>query len=256
MSKNALTATVAQTAATLEQDIRALAVDGISEINIDVGETEVVVQPDQLVEVATALRDQLHFEQLIDVCGVDYLLYGKDEWNTDTSAAEGFSRGVSGASVGRMSFGDEVAPIEDGKARFAAVYQLLSIKTNRRLRIKVFTEDNEFPVVPSVTSVWSSAEWPEREAFDLLGIHFEGHPDLRRLLTDYGFVGHPFRKDFPLVGNVEMRYDPQKRRVVYEPVTIEPRVLVPRVIRSTARRADDVTNNAATDESAEGKTDA
>lgn len=233
------------TQSTLAQDLKALAVDGINEINVDIDETEVVVSPDKLIEVATALRDQMHFEQLIDVCGVDYLLYGKDEWNTDTSAAGGFSRGVSGSSVGRMSFGDEVAPLEDGKPRFASVYQLLSIKHNRRLRLKVFANDNEFPVVPSVTEIWSSAEWPERESFDLLGIHYEGHPDLRRLLTDYGFVGHPFRKDFPLVGNVEMRYDPQKKRVIYEPVTIEPRVLVPRVIRSTTRKGADPADDSA-----------
>jgi NADH-quinone oxidoreductase subunit C len=237
-----------QSAGTLTHDINALDHAGIAAVNVDLGETEVVVTAEHLVDVATTLRDQLHFEQLIDVCGVDYLLYGKDEWNTDTSAAGGFSRGVSGVSVGRMSFGDEIAPLDDDKPRFAAVYQLLSVATNRRLRVKVFAADNEFPVVPSVTSVWSSAEWPEREAFDLLGIHFEGHPDLRRLLTDYGFVGHPFRKDFPLVGNVEMRYDPQKKRVIYEPVSIEPRVLVPRVIRSTARRGsaavDDPANEA------------
>jgi len=216
---------------TLLQDIEALALEGIVATDVAVGETEIVVDPDNLTEVATALREQLDFEQLIDVCGVDYLLYGQDEWNTDTSAAGGFSRGVSGSSVGRMSFGDEIAPLDDSEPRFAAVYQLLSLKNNRRLRVKVYASDNEFPVVPSVTDIWSSAEWPEREAFDLLGIHFEGHPDLRRLLTDYGFVGHPFRKDFPLVGNVEMRYDPQKKRVIYEPVSIEPRVLVPRVIR-------------------------
>ena len=111
--------------------------------------------------------------------------------------------------------------------------------------MKVFAQDNEFPVVPSVCEIWSSANWPEREAFDLMGIHFDGHPDLRRLLTDYGFVGHPFRKDFPLIGNVEMRYDPQKKRVIYEPVTIEPRVLVPRVIRNTSRRADEPEASAA-----------
>jgi len=135
-----------------------------------------------------------------------------------------------------MSFGDEAPEFGDGTPRFASVYQLLSIKHNTRARVKVFAKDNEFPVVPSVTSIWASAEWAEREAFDLMGIHYDGHTDLRRLLTDYGFVGHPFRKDFPLVGNVEMRYDPKKKRVIYEPVTIEPRVLVPRVIRSTSRK--------------------
>jgi len=235
------------TQSTLAQDLKALALDGVKAINVDIGETEIVVDPDRLTEVAIALRDNLSFEQLIDVCGVDYLLYGKDEWNTDTSTAGGFSRGVSGTSVGRMSFGDEVTPMDEGEPRFAAVYQLLSMKHNRRLRVKVFAADNEFPVVPSVTDVWSSAEWPEREAFDLLGIHFEGHPDLRRLLTDYGFVGHPFRKDFPLVGNVEMRYDPQKKRVIYEPVSIEPRVLVPRVIRNTVRKVDEKAEDSSSD---------
>lgn len=208
-------------------------IDGVKEVSVDCGEVTVVVEADNLVEVATTLRDQHHFEQLMDVCGVDYLHYGVDEWETGGS---GFSRGVSATAVGRLSFGDEVAVFDEDKPRFAAVYHLLSIKNNRRLRLKVFAADNEFPVVPSVVDVWSSANWPEREAFDLMGIHFDGHPDLRRLLTDYGFVGHPFRKDFPLIGNVEMRYDPQKKRVIYEPVTIEPRVLVPRVIRKTQRK--------------------
>ena len=132
--------------------------------------------------------------------------------------------------------------------RQAVAYQLLSLKHNVRARLKVYAADNEFPVVPSVTSIWSSAEWAEREAFDLLGIHFDGHTDLRRLLTDYGFIGHPFRKDFPLVGNVEMRYDPKKKRVIYEPVTIEPRVLVPRVIRKTSRRVASDESDAAVSE--------
>lgn len=228
-----------KTASSLAGEINALALAGITDVSVDIDETMIVVSADNWLDVATALRDQMQFEQLIDVCGVDYLQYGKDEWNTDSSAAGGFSRGVSGSSVGRMTFGDEVAPLKDGELRFASVYQLLSLEHNRRLRVKVFATDNEFPVVPSVVSVWSCAEWPEREAFDLLGIHYEGHPDLRRLLTDYGFVGHPFRKDFPLIGNVEMRYDPQKKRVIYEPVTIEPRVLVPRVIRGNTRRLND-----------------
>ena len=173
----------------------------------------------------------------MDVCGIDYLAYGQGEWETGGS---GFSRGVSaGSSIGRMSFGDEAPAYDSDTPRFAVAYQLLSLKHNARVRVKVYAKDNEFPVVPSATSIWSSAEWAEREAFDLMGIHFDGHTDLRRLLTDYGFVGHPFRKDFPLVGNVEMRYDPKKKRVIYEPVTIEPRVLVPRVIRKTTRRSEE-----------------
>ena len=125
--------------------------------------------------------------------------------------------------------------------RFAAVYQLLSISKNRRLRLKVFAPDDDLPVIPSVIAIWNSANWYEREAFDLYGILFEGHPDLRRLLTDYGFIGHPFRKDFPLSGNVEVIYDAEKRRVVYQPVSIEPRVLVPKVIRAGAVESVDLT---------------
>lgn len=220
---------------------------GISNVDVVNDELSVEIDSDSLLEAATALRDNpaTSFEQLIDVCGIDYLSYGQDEWETGGS---GFSRGVSqSSSIGRMSFGDEAPDYDGDTPRFAVAYQLLSLKHNVRVRIKVFAKDNEFPVVPSLTSVWSSAEWAEREAFDLLGIHFDGHTDLRRLLTDYGFVGHPFRKDFPLVGNVEMRYDPKKKRVIYEPVTIEPRVLVPKVIRKTARRlsADAVIEEAA-----------
>ncbi len=215
--------------------IKSASIAGVLKVDTDLDELSLEVEAAKLVEVATELRDNplLSFEQLSDVCGIDYLTYGQDEWETGGS---GYSRGVSGASVGRMSFGDETKAFESDKPRFAVAYQLLSLKHNVRVRLKVYAQDNEFPVVPSVTSVWSSAEWAEREAFDLFGIHFDGHDDLRRLLTDYGFVGHPFRKDFPLVGNVEMRYDPKRKRVIYEPVTIEPRVLVPRVIRKTSRR--------------------
>ena len=226
--------------------LTAAAIPGVEDITSDIGEVTAVVSAEKLIEVATALRDTHGFEQLVDVCGVDYLHYSAVEW--ETGGGSGFSRGVSGASVGRLSFGDEVAVFDEDKPRFAAVYHLLSIQNNNRLRLKVFATDNEFPVVPSVVGVWASAEWPEREAFDLMGIHFDGHPDLRRLLTDYGFVGHPFRKDFPLIGNVEMRYDPQKKRVIYEPVTIEPRVLVPRVIRPTTRK------NIASESTPEGDT--
>jgi len=138
------------------------------------------------------------------------------------------------ASSGRLQFGDTL-PAEAMQRRFAMVAHLLSVQHNWRLRLRCFAESGDVPVIPSLTEIWSSADWYEREAFDLFGILFEGHNDLRRLLTDYGFVGHPFRKDFPLVGHVEMRYDPERRRVVYEPVSIEPRVLVPRVIRDDSR---------------------
>ena len=231
--------------------IGAAGMAGVSKIVVENDELSIEIDADHFIAAATELRDNpsTSFEQLIDVCGIDYLAYGQDEWETGGS---GFSRGVSPSSIGRMSFGDEVPAYDSDTPRFAVAYQLLSIKHNCRLRVKVFAKDNDFPVVPSLLPIWSSAEWAEREAFDLLGIHFDGHTDLRRLLTDYGFVGHPFRKDFPLVGNVEMRYDPKKKRVIYEPVTIEPRVLVPKVIRKTARRAAD-DSDATEDAVAEGQ---
>jgi NADH-quinone oxidoreductase subunit C len=187
-------------------------------------------------EVIARLRDEaeFNFEQLTDVCGVDYLSYGDDEWETANVSSEGFSRGVEGQGAGRFNWEDR--PRGRGpERRFAAVAHLLSVRHNRRLRVRCFALDNDLPVVPSLVELYPSANWFEREAFDLFGIIFEGHPDLRRILTDYGFVGHPFRKDFPLIGNVEVRYDPDKKRVVYEPVSIEPRVGVPRVIREDSR---------------------
>lgn len=164
------------------------------------GELTLIVKADDYLEAARILRDDptLCFEQLIDLCGVDYSEYGDGAW--------------------------------DG-LRFAAVSHLLSVTHNWRLRVRVFAPDDDFPVVPSVIDVWNSVNWFEREAFDFYGIVFEGHPDLRRILTDYGFVGHPFRKDFPTSGYVEMRYDPEQKRVIYQPVTIEPREITPRVIR-------------------------
>jgi len=190
-----------------------------------------------LLAVAAALRDEpaFRFSELIDLCGIDYLGYGQTEWNTETVSGSGFSRGVEGQALGRFDWAGR--PRTDGEPRprrFAAVIQLLSIEHNRRLRLRVFCEDESLPVVPSLTSIWPGVNWFEREAFDLYGIIFEGHPDLRRILTDYGFVGHPFRKDFPLIGNVEVRYDAEQKRVVYQPVSIEPRVLVPRTIRDDA----------------------
>jgi NADH-quinone oxidoreductase subunit C len=196
-------------------------------------ELELRLPANQLLVAAVQLRDapEFAFEQLIDICAVDYLHYGMDEWKTNPATSSGFSRAVNESASGRLRFGvaDKAQPLSS--PRFAVVYHLLSYKNNHRLRLKVFVTEDDAPIVPSIIDVWPVADWFEREAFDLYGVVFEGHPDLRRILSDYGFVGHPFRKDFPLIGNVEMRYDPEKKRVVYEPVTIEPRVLVPKVIR-------------------------
>jgi len=191
---------------------------------------------EDIVAVATALRDEddFAFEQLIDVCGVDYLAYGSGEWTTNSATDSGFSRGVERKPV----ILDESDTFPE--RRFAVIYHLLSLKNNVRLRLRVYTGTGNPPVVPSLVSVWNSANWFEREAFDLFGILFEGHPDLRRILTDYGFIGHPFRKDFPLSGNVEVRYDPEKGRVAYQPVTIESRTLVPKVIRDDNRYSPDL----------------
>ena len=209
------------------------------------GEVTIEVLPADLVSVCEALRDDeaLKFEQLIDVCGVDYSEYGSVEWATDETSSTGFSRGVEPATGARLRFGDDIEATDSGRPRFAAVYHLMSVTHNHRLRIRVYCENDAVPVVPSVIDLWPSANWFEREAFDLYGILFDGHPDLRRILTDYGFVGHPFRKDFPLIGHVEMKYDEEQKRVVYQPVTIEPRVLVPRVIRDDGR-FDEVSEDA------------
>jgi NADH-quinone oxidoreductase subunit C len=199
------------------------------------GETTAELAAADLLSVATALRDEpeFRFEQLIDVCGVDYLGYGQDEWATETVTATSFSRGVEGQAMGRFNWAERPRDAAMPR-RFAVVVHLLSLTHNRRLRLRVFCDDDALPMVPSLTGIWPVANWFERETFDLYGILFDGHPDLRRILTDYGFVGHPFRKDFPLIGNVEVRYDAEQQRVVYQPVTIEPRVLVPRVIRDDA----------------------
>jgi NADH-quinone oxidoreductase subunit C len=191
-------------------------------------------------ELARVLRDEeaFCFEQMTDLCGVDYLGYRVDEWETEDVSFEGYSRGVEGLGPGRFSW-QERPESRHVEHRFAVVVHLLSIRHNRRLRLKTYAADEDFPIVPSLVDVWNSANWYEREAFDLLGIVFEGHPDLRRILTDYGFTGHPFRKDFPLIGNVTVRYDEGKGRVIYEPVEIEPRVLVPRVIREDSRLKTD-----------------
>ena len=176
---------------------------------VKVGQVNFVVKKEHLIEVCTALRDEAEFafEEMIDLCGVDYSEY-------DVAERQG--------------------------ERFAVTYQLLSLKNNHRVRVRVFA-DGEPPQVASVVDIWNGANWFEREAFDLYGIIFDGHPDLRRILTDYGFVGHPFRKDFPLCGNVEMRYDEDKKRVIYQPVSIETRINTPRIIRDDHRYADRLT---------------
>ncbi|MEZ7912775.1 MAG: NADH-quinone oxidoreductase subunit C [Propionivibrio sp.] len=184
----------------LSQRLHVYLGDRIKASNLALGELRIDVGASDYPAVMQTLRDEpeLDFAQLIDLCGVDYSTYGNQPW--------------------------------EGK-RFAAVSQLLSITHNWRLRVRCFADDDDFPSVPSVVSIWNSVNWFEREAFDLYGIVFPGHPDLRRILTDYGFVGHPFRKDFPVVGHVEMRYDPDQQRVVYEPVSIEMREITPRVVR-------------------------
>ncbi len=200
--------------------------DTVERIPSTTGQLVYGVSADALIGTATALRDEpaLAFEMLMDLCGVDYLDYGQDEWTTASATHTGYSRGViPDSDTGRRAL------------RFAVVVNLLSVTHNLRLRLRIFCPDDERPIVPTLTSVWASADWFEREAFDLYGILFDGHPDLRRLLTDYGFIGHPFRKDFPLSGNVEVRYDPEEGRVVYQPVSIEPRTLVPKVIRKDNR---------------------
>jgi len=195
-----------------------------------------VLDQADLIEVSKTLHDDddFKFTQLIDLCGVDYLTYGQDEWITQSATGSGFSRGVS-----RKPVILDDADTFDAK-RFAVVYHLLSVEHNIRLRLRVYTGSSNPPIVPSVESIWSAANWFEREAFDMFGILFEGHPDLRRILTDYGFIGHPFRKDFPLSGNVEVRYDADQGKVVYQPVSIEPRTLVPRVIRDDNRYSDEL----------------
>jgi NADH-quinone oxidoreductase subunit C len=181
--------------------------DALAQSFVRLGELTLIVKPQQYLAAMRTLRDHpdCRFEELIDLCGMDYSSYGDGVW--------------------------------DG-ARFAVVVHLLSVSNNQRVRVRVFCPDDELPVVASMVDVWPSANWFEREAFDLYGIVFEGHPDLRRILTDYGFIGHPFRKDFPLSGNVEMRYDPSQQRVIYQPVSIEPREVTPRIVRDESYGGD------------------
>ena len=182
----------------LHTSLTGLLGDKLAGMEEQLGELTVVVKAAGMLDTLTHLRDAAGFEQMVDLCGVDYSTYGDGAW-------------------------------ED--RRFAIVYHLLSVTRNTRLRVRIFAEEDDFPLLESVTDIWSCANWYEREAFDLYGIVFTGHPDLRRILTDYGFVGNPFRKDFPLSGHVEMRYDPEQQRVVYQPVSIEPREVTPRIIR-------------------------
>ncbi len=210
----------------LAEKLQAAFAHQVEELVIANHEITLTVPPDHIISVCEKLRfnAEFQFEMLMDLCGVDYLHYGCSEWETFQATSKGFERGVQPLQ--------EMNPHSAWtKPRFAVVYHLLSLAHNHRLRVKAFVPDAE-PMIDSVVHVWNSANWYEREAFDLYGILFKGHPDLRRILTDYGFIGHPFRKDFPLVGNVEVRYDAKQERVIYEPVDIVPRTLVPKVIRA------------------------
>ena len=212
---------------TLLNDLRERLGARITGDKLETGQLTIEVAAADIAEACLVLRDDeaLAFNQLSDLCAVDYLSYGKADWETRDTTRTGFSRGVSqGVYI-------DTQDVED---RFAVVYHLLSLQHNRRLRLRSFVSGQPARIA-SVTPVWAGAEWFEREAFDLFGILFDGHPDLRRILTDYGFRGHPFRKDFPLEGNVEVRYDPEQGRVVYQPVSIKNRVLVPKTIRHDNR---------------------
>jgi len=200
---------------TLRTDLTSVFGDKLVSMEEGLGELTVVVRTVAMLEVLTRLRDapEFRFELMMDLCGLDYSTYGSD------------------VSEGGAYFRSDDTPDAAHPSRFAVVYHLLSVTHNTRLRVRVYAEEDDFPVLPSAIDIWPSANWYEREAFDLYGIVFTGHPDLRRILTDYGFVGNPFRKDFPLSGHVEMRYDPEQQRVVYQPVSIEPREVTPRIVR-------------------------
>ena len=193
------------------------------EVSVNQSNHEIKVKREQLIEVANKLKKDESYEILMDVIAVDYLTYGDVDWKTNDATNTGYSRAVKPTIIPEID--------EKFIERFVVFYQLLSVSTNQRLTLKVFASETNPPSVPSLVDVWSSADWFEREAFDLMGIHFEGHPDLRRILTDYGFIGHPFRKDFPTNGNLEVIYDEEKEEVVYQPVSISTRPTVPRVIR-------------------------
>ena len=223
----------------LKETINQRLADDIVALDSDYEQLTIEIDKNKLVSVCQRLQsDQdLQFDVLIDVCGVDYLDYGVAEWATESTSTSGFSRGVEANKEEKQRF------LTWDKPRFAVVYHLLSVALNQRIRLKVFLHEDDL-TVPSVSAVWCAASWFEREAFDLFGIFFDGHPDLRRILTDYGFIGHPMRKDFPVSGHVEMRYDAALGRVVYEPVKIKPRTLVPKVYRSDNRYLSEGESNA------------
>lgn len=229
---------------TLHAQITERFADAILLAQITFDELTFDIKAEQMLSVCLALRDEPNFDfkLLVDVCGVDYLHYGLDDWQTESATESGFSRGVL----------PELVAVETGKPnRFAVVYHLLSLTHNQRVRLRVNIPNGKEVIVDSVEEIWPAANWYEREAFDLFGILFRGHPDLRRLLTDYGFSGHPFRKDFPLIGKVEARYDATLKRIVYEPVSIKPRILEPKVIRHDNRYLSDSLNERG--ENANGK---
>lgn len=214
----------------LEQAIIKQLGEKITSVQLQHEELTLEVEKEQLRELLLVLRDgpDFCFEQLIDLCAVDYLQFGAYDWETDSATLSGFSRGVEQ---------QERIVTEPHKSRFAVVYHLLSLAHNRRIRVKCYLSENNL-MLDSVCDIWKVADWFEREAYDFYGVLFSGHPDLRRILTDYGFIGHPFRKDFPLSGQVEMRYDAALGKVIYESVDIEPRVLVPKVIRADNRYSE------------------
>ena len=208
---------------TLNDRLERLPLNCVKELTNDRGEISIEVDPDDLTKTMKILKEDpdFSFGQLIDIATVDYLQYGISDWKTNEASGQGFSRAITSSKNSR----------NEGAKRFAVVYHLLSLKNNWRIRVKTFPRQDL--KLESVIDIWPSADWFERESFDLFGILFVGHPDLRRLLTDYGFSGHPFRKDFPLEGYTEVRYDPDEKRVISEPVSIEPRTLVPKVIRDS-----------------------
>ena len=212
--------------------IKKLITDNFKNYKVSIEDNLLLLKENETNDIFQFLKsnEKLSFDTLIDIIAIDYLEYGEYEWETKKSN-NGYSRGYSNSSSFRKTFNDLDKNLDTSSNRFAVIYQLLSTANNTRLGVKVICENNSNPHLDSVCSIWSSANWYEREAYDLFGIYFSGHPDLRRLLTDYGFVGHPLRKDFPLVGNSEVSYDIEKDRVVQKPVSIEPRVLVPKVIR-------------------------
>ena len=225
-----------ETNETIAARIEARFGEKVTRVDSTCGELTYEVDKDDVIDVAMALRDEEEFsvDQCVDASGIDYLTYGEVEWKTEDATETGFSRGVERKPV-ILDESDTFDP-----RRFAVNYHLLSVARNYRLRLRVFTGEKNPPIVPSLVPVWNSVNWYEREVFDLFGVLFDGHPDLRRIMTDYGFIGHPFRKDFPLIGNVEVKYDAEKARVVYQPVSIEERTLVPRVIRDDNRYSADL----------------